>query len=682
VPSTTYDLGSSDTLTAGLYLTLGPPPGPSPTPAPGWVLSVSTSGSATLTVGEYEFTGLTAQVAADGESFSFKGSVDLPGSSDPGVLMGGSYTTGTSDGGTVGAFSSAPASDATLTLAGFAVSGTPTIARNDGELSATFSGTTSFGLFDGDTSVSLSGSFGVDPTDGTISTILSGGIGATAFRGLQGTTATFRIRPGENPFDTTIGLYLTDVTFQAAPDSCSFWSSDPLFTGATYRDDGTTYYTLAAEVELTWPSGLAVSVPWGQYPQPVVLTNENVPGTQPAPGLTLQAGFADASFTALGMFAFDPVACSYSVGGTLVLEFTTGSQSEALSENTQQGPILQLSQNQFGDGASLPESIQVVRNEFQANQLAAQLATLATQLQTEAQNAAAQLKVASKTTAAFRLEQATVEQELQVANENLAKANQQLSSAQSAAEQAEARAAVSGAQEEVNGAASEVARASAAVSSAAKEQTTAAARSQVYSDMVQYSTEQESQARTALNEAQENVAAVEQAEEEHQTQLHASPVMLTVDWTHCDTCDPVDTFSVDGEVLLGGKVIMGADYEFAFGDDGFVDGSFTLGYQWQVTAGFSRLYAQGLAVVEGTLTVGYSHADGWDELSVDLEGQASLSVYLSLWFATYSATLAELTAEVGLQFIPSPVTVSGSVTVDIFGFDPTFAFGPDEVGSG
>ncbi len=677
VPPTKYTLAPTDTLDAGLQITLGPPAGPAPSPAPGWVLSVGSVGPATLVVGGYAYTSVDAQVASDGASFAFSGSIALPGSVAPGVQMSGTYLTASSSAGAAGTNSSTTASSATLTLAGFAVSGTPTIGRSDGELSATFKGSTSFGLLDGDTAVSLTGTFDPPAARGdSITTSLAGEIGATSFRGLAGTGASFEIVQGPDPL-RELGGYVTDVTFRSAPDSCSFWEDAPTFRGATYRYEGTTYYTLAASVDLTWPSGLAVSVPWGQYPQPVVLSNENVPGTQPAPGLTLQAGFAATAFTAMGTFAFDPAACSFSVGGTLVFEWVGGSQSGALAQNTQQGPIVQLSQSQFGDGNSLPESIQVVRNDFRANQLAAQLAQDAQDMQSLSELAQERLDMANQTLSSFLDDGAQARSALSAANERLAAATAALSAATTDLEQA--RAAVEGAQQDVAAASARAATAEASLQAARQEQAEAQARSSVADDMVSLSADKVEEATDVLDDAQQDLQAAQQQEAQQEAQVHATPVMLTVDWTHCDTCEEVDVVNIDGEVIFGNKIIVGADVDVSWGEELVIDGSFTLGYQWLITAGYSHLYAQGQAVIEGTIDFGYVEGEGWDELAFDVQAQATLSIYLSLWFATYSATLAELTAEIGVQAIPSPATVSGSVSVDIFGLDPTFAFGPDEL---
>jgi hypothetical protein len=417
---------------------------------------------------------------------------------------------------------------------------------------------------------------------------------------------------------------------------------------------------------------LIPGAPAGAGPQPSLLSNELANGDQPAPGPTYQLGLQGPVFTALGMWAASVATCSYTIGATAMLSFQKGGFADALSQALDGAQPTIDTNVLFGPGGSLPESTWLVRSELQANEIAAELgaqqAALA-QISRQAQAAAAQAQD-DAATARQSLEDA--QQELDRAGQAWNQAMDRLSAAQNAQEAAAARQDVQGAQgalqaaaDEVDTARQQVAQAADRVSAAVPRLGAAQARDQQAQELVGGATEDAEQAQQALTEA-------EQAAQEQQAQEHANQTaVLSLQFTHCDTCEVTDDAELSGELYFLVHYLVGIDVDFAWDASGLQSftGSFTVGWLEQMTAGWSHLYLYAAVEAEVTANFGWNDTNEWDNFSLVFQGSAQIDAYLSLWIATLSATLIDIEVTGTLTILPWPPTFSASLDVDVFGYD-------------
>jgi hypothetical protein len=186
--------------------------------------------------------------------------------------------------------------------------------------------------------------------------------------------------------------------------------------------------------------------------------------------------------------------------------------------------------------------------------------------------------------------------------------------------------------------------------------------------------------QTATNDADAADQAAADAESAAHTAHTATTFQLTVDWTHCPTCATEDTLTIDGQLYFDVIFVAGIDVNVGITDGSFASASLslTVGVDKQFSAGLGPVGIYASAELTGTLSAGYSTADGWS-LSFTLTGEAQLDAYLSLYVTTLSATIADVDLSLTAQFIPWPLTFSGSAYVDVLGYGGTFAFGPDSI---
>jgi hypothetical protein len=666
IASATYALVDGDTLQTPFTLTLGPPAGGS-----GWTAQLASSSNGVLTVDGFEFSDATITLTPSG--FGLSGTTPLPGSPELPVHVSGAYTLDD------GAVDLATAASVDLSLAGFAVSGSATFVRSGGTFTPTMRASMPLGIFDDDTPFEVSGTLKAPTGPGSAPTVemTTADDVSAQLRALRG-TASLVVAPPSSDGSTLAaqlagaGWYDATLTFVTDPGDCDLWSGSATFEGDVYRSGGTSYYSLAADVVPGLAADLIPGAPASAGPQPSVLSNELPNGDQPAPGPTYQLGLQGPVFTALGMWAASVATCSYTIGATAMLSFQKGEVADALSQALDGAQPTIDANVLFGSGGSLPESIWLVRSELQANEIAAELGAQQAALAQISRQAQAAVAQAQDDAATARQSLQDAQQELDHAAQEWNQAMDRLSSAQNAQESAAAREDVSGAQgalqaaaDQVDSARQQVAQAADRVSAAVPQLGAAQAREQQAQELVGGATEDAEQAQQALAEA-------EQAAQEQQAQEHASQTaVLSLQFTHCDTCEVTDDAELSGELYFLVHWLVGIDLDFAWDATGLQSftGSFTVGWLEQMTAGWSHLYLYAAVEAEVTANFGWNDTNGWDNLSLVFQGSAQIDAYLSLWIATLSATLVDIEVTGTLTILPWPPTFSASLDVDVFGYD-------------
>ncbi|MFZ4519799.1 MAG: hypothetical protein ACOYOP_15525 [Microthrixaceae bacterium] len=659
VPSTTFALAFGDQLVTSLDVSIGSGTDP--------VTVTSPANGATLTTPTRSIAAASVTLTATG--FDLTAAVTVPGTLGlPTLSVTGPYTTVGSGAGT---YSFANPSTADVNLAGFTAASTVTFARAAGAPtdSASMAASVPLGLFDQDDELKVSGT--IDP-NGDAS--LTGSLDGVTFRGLAG-TATVTFAPGGSGSPGT-GWYGASITYDTDPGDCSMWSGAPKLTGTVYRSMGTTYYTLTGTTSLNLPETFDKIT--RQYDQPVVLSNEYPSDDpQPADGITLALGVQAPAFSFEGSFAFAVASCSWTAAATLTLTFAQGSQSQALGSSlSPAGGVQNQAGNPFGPGGSAPADLLTYREAKEATAYSAAFAK------------ATKSAVALATSAAGVADDAT--QDLQNAVADYQAAQDELAAARQALAQALDDAAagngsqLAGAEDELDDAESGAAGSSDAVAAAQarlEEATNTSNLLQAQANDAQDTADQALAAAQDANDAAEQTVSAEE-------QLAAQKVReLTVSWTHCTTCQPVDDFQIDGEILFANTYVVGADLSVGFTDGSFasITGSVTGGFERQETAGWSHLNVYAMAEITLTLTVGYSWiapaggSAGWNTLDITADAQAEASVNLDLWLVTYSATLADISGTVEIEVLPLPVRATGDLYLQFLGVNYTVSFGPDEL---
>lgn len=670
--SATYDLADGDQLQAAFTVLLGPP-----ADSTAWRTSITSTATSVLTFGG--FTVSSAEVTITPDGFDLTGTTPLPGGlAGTPAAVAGSYPFGAGATGAEGELELTTPSDATLSLAGFSGSGTATFGRSDGELAASQTVTVSPGLFDSDTSITVTGDLIAPAADGDVpTTTLRNDTGVdAALRGLEG-VATLTFTPGTGK-PGSLGWYDATLQFAASDSTCPMWAAPPTLEGQIYRNDDTTYYTLTSWVQPSLAAGLVISPVSGAPPQPVVLSNEVVEGEQPAPGVTIQLGLQTSTFVGQGLLSLSVGSCSYTIGAVVMLTFNAGSQSAALGQNLGgASPAVTVTSQLFGPGQELPEAISLVRREYQSQALATQIGIQRASLEQAFETANQQAEAAATVNEGLQRQAAASMAELDAANARLAAAQRALSGAPNAQAAQAAQDEVDQAEDQVQDVADRVAAAQQQVSAAADAlwQADSDARdAQALADQGEFD---QMVAEGVATTAGSDLAKFEQAAAQQEAQQKAvKTLQISAQYTHCPTCKIEDVAELDGQLYFAESYLAGVDLTVGWGEGQLdeVTGTFSVGWMKQYTVGWSHLYLYGMVEVEAMLTVGWTDQAGWDEVDIGVEATADITAYLDLWFATYSATLAQVQIDGTLALLPSPATLSGSAEIDVFGFSDTFSF--------
>lgn len=662
LPAQSYALPSGDSLSGAFVLNYN--------------VNVSTGVStftiiatnATLQTTNYSYDDATVTVLSTTE-FSLTAVAPIASELEPAIggTVSGNYTFA---GAQAGSYSFTTPSTADALLAGFATTTDVTFQRANGTESATQTATFNPGLFDDGTAVTLSGPL---TSNGVVN--LTGSVSGGQLRGLTG-NANFQVT--KNPVPQSLlnlpgfaqpWTYVMNVLFETTGTSCNLWSGNPILTGQIYRSGSTTYYTLAGQVTFGFPDGINLSPLVAGGTQPLVLSNENAVNQQQTPtsGLSLNVGISAAAFTGSVQLSFDIANCSYSAGGIVQLVFgggATGSEmQQALSPGT---GVEQNVSSLFGQNGSLPSTISALRYLMQTEQMQAnyqQIATLQSAALTTAQQNSQQgvnnLVAAQdqQQTATNNLTQA--ETQYQTARQNLANAQSQAQFAQETNELAFAGDILQDAQTNLVIADAGVNQAQATVDNATTALGTANQNVQDASTALSDLNTQVETATEANNNAQQ------QAQESNQIKL----LVLTIDYTHCSTCEVVDSASIDGSVYLAEEYVIDIAIAATFSDQGIDSLSLSVGgglqFQENPSVGFLGVYFNAEAIITGSAHYSFSD-DSFSNWSIVFTATADVQVYASLYFTTLNATLAQLTLSGGFTF--EPFSVVGSVYIDIFGF--------------
>ena len=695
-PSTEFPLAEGDTLTSDLLLTYDS--GATPP-----LQITSSSGSATLTTPTRTFGAGT--MALQGDAIELDASIDLPGSLGLPVAVDGEYTLVDGAGGDTslrGDYELVNPSATTLTLAGFEASGQATFARTgDEDEAASLTATFSLGLFDTDTPIVLEG-----PIDDDGTATLTGAQEDVELRGLSG-NATLTVEPGDGSLGAG-GWYDAAIDFQTRPGDCAMWSGAPDLTGEVYRSGDTTSYTLTGTTHINLPSGIDLMTP-GQATQPLVLSNEALESpAQPADGITFALGMKSETFTATGSMAFAVAQCSYSVNGFLSLTFGGSALGSSLGNSfSPVGSAQEQLGDLFGPNGALPSNARTVREAREAAALSAAHTKATAAAQTRLNWAKSGLSNAKD--------------DLDDAAAQLAGVRQQLDEAQRQYEVAIAKLAADPApddapgdapgdapsdapgssgwpsrdpsdpdddpdtgslQQQVRVAAAAAGDAGAAHSSAERDlerAEVAVDRAQAEAGAAQAVTDDAVEsADAALLEATDAAQALSDAKAAEEEESDEKTLEVTFGFTHCTTCDPVDTFTISGELTFEVIYTAGLDLTLGWNDDGMksIDGTVSFGIEKEFTAGWSHFNIYASAEAKVSLELGYDVDDGWVKAEADLEMKGKLQVNVHLWIISFHATLASVSIDARMSFLPPPVTVAGSASIHVLGFGGSVHFGP------
>jgi hypothetical protein len=630
----------------------------------------SPSGAATLVADGFTFDDSTITLTNTG--FDIESAMVVPGSSLLPVALGGDYLVDPTDGdGRAGDYTIETESSTPLSFSGFSATGDVVFSRSQGTANATISVELTPGLFDQDTSVALSGQIQPDGTS-----TLTGTADDVTLRGLSG-DATFTVTPAVQSTDSFAhqlglqGWYEVDVSLATVPGECDMWSGAPDLSGTIYRSGTVTYYTLTGTTQVWLPEPVDVE----EDGQPIVLSNEwlGMSG-QPATGLTLTKSFHTAAFQATGQISLQPAQCSYGVSGSLLFTFTQGSNADQLHSAVVPPTGLAYQSGGFGPGGTIPQDIEVVRTALELDALRSQLATAQAQAQARANQASDAVTEASGALADAKAA-------LQEANTRLATAQQELAAAEEALERSAG--AMSTALEQQDQEAFFAAKQ--ALATAEADYLAASTGAEAAQQVANEATGEVDQATSALEDATQQSTEAQQALDQatdayEQAQNGPQATMITFDLTHCDTCDPVDTFEIGGELFFDVVWVAGLDLTLGWGNGQFdsIEGEFSIGVQKQFTWGGKHIGIWASASGTLTLTVGYEFdGGGWFELDIDLELQASLDLYISILWFSYQVTLLAVQLEAGLEILPTPVSWSGSASIDVIGWTFSVSVGPE-----
>ena len=662
LPEESYGLPSGDSLSAAFAFNYN--------------FSASTNSStfmivaneATLQTTNYSYVDATVTITSP-SSFSLTGLAPIASELEPAIggTVSGSYTF---SGAQAGSYSFETSSSADAVIAGFATTSDVTFERTNGTESATQTATFTPGLFDDGTAVTLAGPLSAN---GVVN--LTGSVSNGQLRGLTG-NVDFQVV--KNPVPQSLvnipgsaepWTYIMNVVFETTGTSCTLWSGNPVLSGQMYRSGSTTYYTLAGEVTFGFPDGINLAPLLAAGAQPLVLSNENAVNQQQTPtsGLSLNVGISAGAFTGSVQLSFDIANCSYSAGGIVQLVFGGGATGSEMQQALSPGSgIEQNASSLFGQGGSLPQTISALRYLMQTDQMQAnyqqianlQSAALTTAVQNNQQGQNNLIEARNQQqTATNNLNQA--EADYQAARMNLAGAQSQAQFAQETNELAFAGDILQDAQTNLVMADAGVNQAQATLGNATTALETANRNAQNASTTLDDLNTQVEIATEANNTAQQ------QAQESNQIKL----LVLTLDYTHCTTCEIVDSASIDGSVYLAEEYIVDIDAELTFNDQGVDSLSLTVSGGIQIqenpSVGFLGIYFNAEALLTGSATYSFVESS-FSNWSIVFTATADIQVYANLYFTTLNATLAQLTFTGGFTF--DPFAVIGSVYVDIFGF--------------
>lgn len=573
------------------------------------------------------------------------------------IKAAGSYTYSSAE---TGDYSFTTATVAPV-LAGFTTSSTATFSRSGGVAASTQSSNVNLGLFDNGQSVTFTGTI---PQSGRAS--LSATVDGAQIRGLIG--------------NATMSLGLTDltVTYTTTASACEFWSSDPVLSGVVYQSSGTTYYTFTGAVDFSLPDGLSLSSIPGFGAQPLIVSNESIPGEQnaaPTTSISLNLGFTSFAFSALGEVSFNIGDCAYSIGGDLIVNWGGSEQGDEMASAISPPPngLQENLGNLFSPDGSLPRTLSVIRASLQADARAAAYALALQSSQDAAQQANDALTQAQTDLSNARTQLANAQAARTTAGANLSTAYQALQAAKTETENAEAFSAFESASEWLE---RSVATQTAAQEqfevqrNALVEQTRAVVDAQGVLSTAQEDAQETSRIASDLNtEAQQAATDASNAKQ-------VKTLQVTFTYTYCDTCPSGDSIVANGEVILALEYVVQIGFSHTWDGSGpnITSGSIGGGidYQFNESVGPLGVYA------DAELTVTFTFAGVWDgpwtQVGFTGEADAQLDVYLSTYFFTLSATLADVQGTLSFNFVPPGI--SGSVYIDVLGISGSANFGP------
>ena len=492
-------------------------------------------------------------------------------------------------------------------------------------------------------------------------------------RGLTGAFAV-TVAPAAPDQQPLVGYsaFEASVTFATDPGSCTFWESNPTLQGVMYGSGGTTYYTFAGSTptELALPLSFLAAV---DSTQPVVISNEAVPGSPPTTaGLTLAYPFSLGPVSGFGQVSLDFASCGFSVGGTAIMQLgAVGPAGAALASELSGPQGLQIQVGSlFGSSGELPPNVVIARALYQAEQVSANLAIAA-----QNQQEIIELRSQVAATAAGQLAQAkgqlaTVQAPVTAAQAALADAESHAYLESFAAMYGDDALTLEAAEENLFAVANAVTAASTNLDEVQAVMAAPIAREQANVDAL---TEISNVATAAETEAR--TQADDLAAQSAQT-AHPKILQLTLDITYCTTCQATFSLSVDGQLNFAGPWVLelGLTYQNgAAGSTAEVEIGGGIEEQLQVSADVFG------ASVNAELTLSINFGIGFDPLRLtDVSATASLSaavdVWASVWCCTWNAQLASVTGQASIQVDPTPAQYSLDLELQVgpFSWDPRY----------
>ena len=653
LPRTTFTLpvgSASDSLAATFDITYSASPSPA--------INI-TANDGLLKTPTQEFD--NAVLSVDGAMSSLSVSALVPyinDNADGRIKVSGAYSLGSSN---PGAYEFSNATTADGFISGIPQKVTATFSRATTGASPVETGTQTsniaLGVLDSNTDIELTG-----PLSTTTSirkqTLTSGEVPKVSFRGLTGT---MNITVNDSPTGAALP-YTVSAVYTTSASSCDLWSAPPVLTGDFYRNSTTTYFTLSGQATPILPFGFDIATV--SVAQPVVLSNEYLPGSVQSPNaISLTLPFTSGIAKGSGTISFGLADCSYSITASVTVIITGGAAAQELASALQSPSG--LSENVgalFGGNGELPPNIMQARQVYayearqhQIQRRATDAAATQTAAQTRAQDLQNQLMNAND-------QRSAAERSVATANENYRQAVADQANAQDKADNESilpfAGQELADAYQELNAATTQVNEAEAAVTRAnANLNDRTIDSNRLGNDL------------TAANEELENrTDAATAAQEQEQGSNSSKLLQLTFLATYCETCAEKFTASINGEFYFDVIYVVGIQLGFNIGDNGYtVDIGGNFGIEWQHSYGTSDVGIFLDASLTLSVSTEYSFSSGWEEADFSLQAIAQADVYLSTWFATWTADLASIDLLGELFVEPSP-GVSGSYDVQALGF--------------
>ena len=479
-------------------------------------------------------------------------------------------------------------------------------------------------------------------------------------RGLDGTLAATVVLSGLSSSSTV--WFQIDTTFTTDTGDCRMWEGDATMTGEIYGSGGTTYYTLTGSVEPKMPFGLTAGT--GTLPQPLLLTNEVLPGSPtPANAVSLNYPVTATPTAPSATITFGLEDCSYGLGGSVDLVLGGGSAAAGLANALTPPAGVTTSLNDlFGAAGALPPNLLAERNELQYQSMVATLGSQAAVAQALANRANQALQAQRGPYDTAVAQQTAAQQQYDQAKEAYLDALDDLGNATDAAQFAEEFPLVE----------NEIGDAQAALTAARRRSwpprpTPRRPGRANAADVVV--TEAQGPLDDATQNADEATATATAASKPAQAANSASLLRITVDLTYCSTCEQEFSATFDGELYFGPDLVGDLDADLAFGTD---DDSFLLtvgaGPRWIFGDSFGPVGFSLELEAMLSLTVGYSTANGWDNLSISVQAGAQADAWISAFGFTDTADLASISISGDVTVLPS-WSVSGSYSFDVFDID-------------